>query len=151
MPSIVKLLMKSRSRRIPKRVHNLLKKAEAIQISDEEALASAERLAQLQRDRVQRYSAGAALGASTYPLVGFAGDAAQNVAKAVSAPSGGRLAAAGRGVLDAAKDNLLSSNLAKTVTRGALTGSGVQALREHVSSLPDARIVDSYIRAHRGE
>ena len=147
MPSIVKLMMKSRKRRIPKGVHKLLK--HAAEISDEEALLSAQRLTQLQRDRAQRYGMGAALGASTYPLVGFAGDAAEGVARGLLAP-GPKLPAVGKLVASAAAKNLASPDLAKSVAKGALTGSGVQALREHVSSLPDARIVDEYIRANRG-
>lgn len=147
MPSIVKLLMKSRARRIPMKVQRLLEKRSDA-ISDEEALRAAERLTQMQKDQAQRYATGAGLGAATYPVVSFAGDAAKHTVRGLT--QGGRvLPAVGRGLLTAAKDTLDPAELAKSVTKGLLTGSGVQALREHVSSLPDARTVEQYIAANR--
>lgn len=150
MPSLVKLLSKSRTRRIPKGVQKLLEKR--AEVSDEEALRAAERLQSVREGRATRYGLGAALGAGTYPTIATVGDVVGGVVKGVHRPGGlARSAAIAKNVGGAFLKNVDPAELSKQVVKGGLTGSAVQALRETVSALPDAQKVEQYIKRHRGE
>jgi hypothetical protein len=141
MPSILEHLVKSRSRRVPRTVANLLKHAE---VSSDEAVDAARRLTRSRQDRAIRYGTGSVVGAMTYPIVDTIADAAGAFAGAKGGV-GARLEAAGAKVM---KDK--AQRAAKTVTKGALTGSAVQALREHVNSIPDEKRVREFITQHTG-
>lgn len=110
-------------------------------VSEEEALDAAKTLSESRRSRLVRYGTGAAIGSTSYPVVGLAGEAVKGF---VAAPKGQRLKGATKGLRDAA--NL--PDIAKSVTRGALGASAVQALRENVQLQSAKKTYKDFLRQH---
>lgn len=92
-------------------------------VSEDEALDAAKMLST--KGRARRYVEGGMIGGASYPIISAAGEAA----KGLTAHSGsGKLRAAGA----AARAVLKGPEVAKSVTRGAMGGGVIQAVREGV-------------------
>jgi hypothetical protein len=92
-------------------------------VSEDEALDAAKMLSV--KGRARRYAEGATIGGASYPLIAAAGEAAKTVAEHSGS---GRLRAVGA----AARGALKAPEVARSVTRGALGGGVIQAVREGV-------------------
>lgn len=113
-----------------------------IAVEDEEALDAAKRITSAQKDQGRRYIGTTAIGAVAGPTAAFLGDAAG----AMAHPKGQRLKALGQAVAKHRE----APELARNVAKGAISGSAIQAAREHVQ-LSDARkTYEQYVREHRG-
>lgn len=91
-------------------------------VSEDDALDAAKMLST--KGRARRYVEGGVIGGAAYPLTAAAGE----VAGALAGHGSGKLRAAGA----AAKATFKRPELAKSVTRGALGGGVIQAVREGV-------------------
>lgn len=112
-----------------------------VAVSEEEAVDAAKALSESRRSRLKRYGQGALIGATAYPVVGVTGEAVRGF---VAAPKGQRLRGAAASVRDASR----LSNLAGSVTRGALGAGAVQALRENVELQSAKKTYKDFLREH---
>lgn len=105
-------------------------------VSEDEALDAAKMLSV--KGRARRYAEGAAIGGITYPVVSAAGE----LAKGVTAHTGSGKVKAG---ITAARAALARPEVAKSLTRGALGGGVIQAVREGVELGKAKKTVRSFI------
>lgn len=106
------------------------------EISDQEALEAADRLSR--KKTLGRYAKTTGVMAGAYPLVAASGEAVKGLIE--HGPAG---AASGfmKGVT--------GGELGKNVTRGALSGSILQGIREMIDRGEDRKIVKKYIHEQR--
>ena len=132
---------------IADRAHRHIKKAEldpvwgaffdeikvaAEEVSDEEAMDAAKRLSR--NKTIGRYAKTTGLMAAAYPLVAGAGEAAK-----------GYIEHGLPGATAGFMKSVTGGELGKNVTKGALSGSMLQAAREMIDRGEDKRIVKKYI------
>jgi len=142
-------LGKSRSGSPPISLAKLIEKtkmssfAEAVKqaVSADEALDAAKMLSVDKKTRIRRYAEGGAIGGAAYPLVNAAGEAAGALA---GHSSSGKVRAVG----SALQKSFKRPELARNVTRGALGGGGVQAIRDGVELGRAQKTVQNFLHQH---
>ena len=110
-------------------------KLAAEEISDDEALDAAKRLSK--KKTLGRYAKTTGVMTVAYPLVAAAGEGVKGLIQ------GGRA-----GAMQGVTKQLTGGDLGKNVTRGALSGSAIQAVREMIDRGEDQKTVKRYVQEH---
>lgn len=105
-------------------------------VSDDEALEAAKALSESHKSRARRYAQGAVIGGAATPAINVAGDVIKG-------------ALTGKGVRGVLRESLSAPELAKSVTKGILGGSMVQAVRENVQLADAKKTVKTYLAEHK--